>query len=178
MWQRTEKRVKLREKRLRPQDKAQLCLSCALLLTAPQCLSLHLTPPQCLPLHLTPPQCTPYPSHPHNALPYSSHSHNAFPCLYTLTMPSLALYPHNSLLYWMALFVNLTHRRVSHRRHRSWLRKCFHELQPCGAFSASDQAGRAQPTVGGAIPGLVVLVSIRKQAEQAMGSEPIRSTPP
>jgi hypothetical protein len=32
--------------------------------------------------------------------------------------------------------------------------------------------------VGGAIPGLVVLGSIRKQAEQARGSKPVRNTPP
>jgi hypothetical protein len=31
--------------------------------------------------------------------------------------------------------------------------------------------------VGGAIPGLVVLSSIRKQAEQAGGSNPVSSTP-
>jgi hypothetical protein len=34
-------------------------------------------------------------------------------------------------------------------------------------FSISDQWGRAQPLVGGTIPGLVVLGSIREQAEQA-----------
>jgi hypothetical protein len=32
--------------------------------------------------------------------------------------------------------------------------------------------------VGGAIPGLVVLDSIRKQAEQARGSKPVRNIPP
>jgi hypothetical protein len=32
--------------------------------------------------------------------------------------------------------------------------------------------------VGGTIPGLVVLGSIRKQAEQAMGSKPVSSIPP
>ena len=32
--------------------------------------------------------------------------------------------------------------------------------------------------VAGAIPELVVLGSIRKQAEQAMGSKPVSSTPP
>jgi hypothetical protein len=32
--------------------------------------------------------------------------------------------------------------------------------------------------VGGAIPGLVVMGSIREQAEQARGSEPVSSTPP
>jgi hypothetical protein len=31
--------------------------------------------------------------------------------------------------------------------------------------------------VGGAIPGLVVLDSIRKQAEQVRGSKPVSSTP-
>jgi hypothetical protein len=38
--------------------------------------------------------------------------------------------------------------------------------------------GGGQPIVGGAIPGLVVLGSVRKQAEQAMGSKQISSTPP
>jgi hypothetical protein len=33
-------------------------------------------------------------------------------------------------------------------------------------------------TVGGAIPGLVVLGSIRKQAEQARGSKPVSDIPP
>jgi len=32
--------------------------------------------------------------------------------------------------------------------------------------------------VGGAIPGLVVLGSIRKQAEQEIGNKPVSSTPP
>jgi hypothetical protein len=31
--------------------------------------------------------------------------------------------------------------------------------------------------VGGAIPGLVVLDSIREQAEQARGSNPVKNTP-
>lgn len=38
--------------------------------------------------------------------------------------------------------------------------------------------GRAQPIVYGAIPGLVVLGSSRKQIEQAMGSKPVSNTPP
>ena len=37
---------------------------------------------------------------------------------------------------------------------------------------------KAQPTVGGSIPRLVVLGSIRKQIEQSMESKPVRSTPP
>ena len=32
--------------------------------------------------------------------------------------------------------------------------------------------------VGGAIPGLVVLGSIRKQTEQARGSKPVKNIPP
>jgi hypothetical protein len=38
--------------------------------------------------------------------------------------------------------------------------------------------GWDQPIVGGAIPRLVVLGSIRKQAEQAVGSKPVSSTLP
>jgi hypothetical protein len=47
----------------------------------------------------------------------------------------------------------------------------------CKAFSqlVMDEGG---PIVGGAIPGLVVLGSIGKQAEQARGSKPVSSTPP
>jgi hypothetical protein len=35
-----------------------------------------------------------------------------------------------------------------------------------------------RPLVGGAISGLVVLGSIREQAEQARGSKPVRNIPP
>jgi hypothetical protein len=49
----------------------------------------------------------------------------------------------------------------------------------CKAFSPLViKCGRAQPIVGGTIPGLVVLGSIRKQAEQAKGYKPVSSTPP
>ena len=46
----------------------------------------------------------------------------------------------------------------------------------CGAFSqlVTKVGG---PLVGGAIPGLVVLGSIREQAEQAKGSKPVSNTP-
>jgi hypothetical protein len=47
----------------------------------------------------------------------------------------------------------------------------------CGAFSQLVIKGGGS-TVGGAIPGLVVLGSIRKQAEQARGSKPVRNIPP
>jgi hypothetical protein len=45
------------------------------------------------------------------------------------------------------------------------------------AFSQLVIKGRRAP-VGGAIPGLVALDSIRKQAEQARGSKPVRNIPP
>jgi hypothetical protein len=46
----------------------------------------------------------------------------------------------------------------------------------CKAFSqlVMKEGG---PLVGGAIPGLVVLDSIREQAEQARGSNPVKNTP-
>ena len=47
----------------------------------------------------------------------------------------------------------------------------------CGAFSQLVTKGRG-PLVGGTIPGLVVLSSIREQAEQARGSKPVRNIPP
>jgi hypothetical protein len=47
----------------------------------------------------------------------------------------------------------------------------------CKAFSQLV-IKRGGPIVGGAIPGLVVLDSIREQAEQARGSKPVRSILP
>jgi hypothetical protein len=47
----------------------------------------------------------------------------------------------------------------------------------CKAFSQLVIKRRG-PIVGGAIPGLVVLGSIRKQAEQARRSKPVSSIPP
>ena len=38
--------------------------------------------------------------------------------------------------------------------------------------------GEAPPTVGGAIPGLVALGSLRKQAEEAVRSKPVSSSSP
>jgi hypothetical protein len=45
----------------------------------------------------------------------------------------------------------------------------------CKAFSQLVIKG---PLVGGAIPGLVVLGSIREQAEQARGGKPVKNIPP
>jgi hypothetical protein len=46
----------------------------------------------------------------------------------------------------------------------------------CKAFSPLVIKGK-EPVVGGAIPGLVVLGSIREQAEQARGSKPVSNIP-
>jgi hypothetical protein len=47
----------------------------------------------------------------------------------------------------------------------------------CKAFSQSVIKGE-RPLVGGAISGLVVLGSIREQAEQARGGKPVSNIPP
>jgi hypothetical protein len=47
----------------------------------------------------------------------------------------------------------------------------------CRAFSQLVIKGGG-PLVGSAIPGLVVLGSIRKQTEQARGSKPVSNIPP
>jgi hypothetical protein len=47
----------------------------------------------------------------------------------------------------------------------------------CKAFSQLVMKGGG-PIVGGAIPGLVVLGSIGKQAEQSRGSKPVSNIPP
>jgi hypothetical protein len=47
----------------------------------------------------------------------------------------------------------------------------------CKAFSQLVIKGE-RPLVGGTIPGLVVLGSIREQAEQARGREPVKNIPP
>ena len=47
----------------------------------------------------------------------------------------------------------------------------------CKAFSQLVVKGE-RSLVGGTISGLVVLGSIRKQAEQARGSKPVRNIPP
>ena len=47
----------------------------------------------------------------------------------------------------------------------------------CKAFSQLVIKGE-RPLVGGIISGLVVLGSIREQAEQARGSKPVKNIPP
>jgi hypothetical protein len=47
----------------------------------------------------------------------------------------------------------------------------------CKAFSQLVIKGE-RPLVGGTISGLVILDSIREQAEQARGSKPVKNIPP
>jgi hypothetical protein len=47
----------------------------------------------------------------------------------------------------------------------------------CKAFSQLVIKGE-RPLVGGTVSGLVVLGSIREQAEQTRGSKPVRNIPP
>jgi hypothetical protein len=47
----------------------------------------------------------------------------------------------------------------------------------CKSFSQLVIKGE-RPLVGGTIPGLVVLSSIREQAQQARGNKPVKNIPP
>jgi hypothetical protein len=72
--------------------------------------------------------------------------------------------------------VSTWHRLELSQRKVLQLGKCLHEIWLCGILSISDQG--VGPIVGGAIPGLVVLGFITKQAEQARESKPVSNIPP
>jgi hypothetical protein len=61
----------------------------------------------------------------------------------------------------------------SYHRERSFSWGSASIRSSCGAFSLLV-IKRGGPTVSGAIPGLVVLSSISKQAEQARGNKPVK----
>ena len=65
----------------------------------------------------------------------------------------------------------------SYHRERSFSWGSASMRSSCGAFSQLEIKWGGL-LVGGAIPALVVLGSIRKQAEQARGSKPVRNIPP
>ena len=48
----------------------------------------------------------------------------------------------------------------------------------CGIFLIGDWCRRAQATMGGVTPKLVVLGAIQKQAAELWGGKPVSSTPP
>jgi hypothetical protein len=78
------------------------------------------------------------------------------------------------MLYWLVL-CQLDKLELSQRKELQ-LGKCLHEIQLWGIFSISDQEGRFP--CGWDHPGLVVLGSIREQAEQARGSKPVKNISP
>ena len=65
----------------------------------------------------------------------------------------------------------------SYHRERSFTLGRASTRSSCKAFSQLVIKG-VGPMVGGTISGLVVLDSIRKQAEQARGSKPVSKIPP
>ena len=65
----------------------------------------------------------------------------------------------------------------SYHRERSFSWGSASMRSSCGA-SSQLVIKWGGPLVGGAIPGLIVLGSIREQAEQASGSKPVRNVPP
>ena len=72
-------------------------------------------------------------------------------------------------LYWVVLCVNLTQTGV--------ITEKGVQFGECGAFSQLVIKG-GEPFVGGTISGLVVLGSIRKQAQQSRESKPVTNIPP
>jgi hypothetical protein len=78
-------------------------------------------------------------------------------------------------MYWLVLCQLDT--GWSYHRERSFSWASASMRSSCEAFSQLVIKWEG-PLVGGAISGLVVLGSIRKQAEQARGSKPVKNTPP
>lgn len=70
-------------------------------------------------------------------------------------------------------YVSLTHAKVIWEE-ETQLGKFIQKIQ---LEDISDWWWTAQPIIGGTIPELVALVSVKRQAEQAMGSEPVSSSP-
>jgi hypothetical protein len=79
-------------------------------------------------------------------------------------------------LYWLVLCCQLD-TSWSYHRERSLPWGNGSMRSSCKSFSQLV-IKRGGPLVGGAIPGLVVLGSIRKQAEQGRGSKPVSNVPP
>jgi hypothetical protein len=97
-------------------------------------------------------------------------------CCQYLDHNDITQHPKNNMVPVLASFVSAWHKLELSQGKELQLRKCLHEIQLWGIFSISDQGGG--PLVGGTISGLVVLDSIREQAEQARGSKPARNIPP
>jgi hypothetical protein len=79
------------------------------------------------------------------------------------------------LVYWLVLCQLDTGWSYYRIRSFSWGNASMRSS--CGAFFQLVIKGE-RPLVGGTISGLVVLGSIREQAEQARGSKPVKNIPP
>jgi hypothetical protein len=87
------------------------------------------------------------------------------------------LIEHMLMVAVLAGFVCQLDTGWSYHRERSFIWGSASMRSSCKAFSQLVIKGGG-PIVGGAIPGLVVLGSIRKKAEQARGSKPVSNIPP
>lgn len=87
----------------------------------------------------------------------------------------------NQNLDILPTFMTTWHKQESFERWEH-LGKCLCKIslqkRLWGSFLISDWHGKAQPILSGATPGLVVLASLRNQAEQAINSKPKSSNAP
>ena len=93
------------------------------------------------------------------------------PCLLDIRLSFTGL-PRRFSAYWFC--VSIWHKLELSQRKEPPLRKCL----TAGSHGGIWLSRVGGPVVGGAIPGLVVLASVRKQAEQAKRSKPVSSIPP
>lgn len=80
------------------------------------------------------------------------------------------------MLHQPGMLINLMstwHKLESSGKRDPQLRQCLRYDLREGIFLSSDQWVRVQPIVGGVVPGLVDLTSLRKQAKQVTGSKPV-----
>ena len=83
-----------------------------------------------------------------------------------------------NIAYCTGWFSVSTWHRWSYHRERRFRWGTASMISSCKTFSQFViKRGRSQLIVSGAIPGLVVLVSKRKQAEQARASKPVKQHP-
>jgi hypothetical protein len=94
---------------------------------------------------------------------------------YILIWTVSTIYQKYRGLYWLILCQLDTDWSNHRERSFSWGNASMRSN--CGAFSQLVIKWGG-PTVGGTISGLVVLVSIREQAEQARRGKPVRNIPP
>ena len=94
-------------------------------------------------------------------------------CVYICIYIYICMYVYS--LYWLVLCQLDTGWSYHRERSFSWGNASMRSN--CKAFSQLVIKGE-RPLVGGTISGLVVLGSIREQAEQARGSKPVKNIPP